>query len=101
VRAVRVHPLTRKIIDVDPEFPLPYLLERRGTSTAAQLDLMEMGLSVDDGSIRAGSPAALARSIWLTAFSFALTAPVLVDKTVSLDDLDDELRELLDRYLAP
>jgi AcrR family transcriptional regulator len=101
VRAVRVHPLTRKIIDVDPEFLLPYLLERRGTSTADQLDLLEMGLAVDDGSIRAGDRAALARALWLTAWSFALTAPVLVDHAVSLAELDDELRELLDRYLAP
>lgn len=101
VRAVRVHPLTRKIIDVDPEFLLPYLLERRGTSTTAQLDLLEVGLSADDGSIRPGDRTALARTLWLTAFSFALTAPVLVDRSVSLDDLDGELRELLDRYLAP
>jgi len=101
VRAVRTHPLTRKIIDVDPEFLLPYLLERRGTSTAAQLDLLEAALAVDDRSIRRGDPRALSRSIWLTAFSFALTAPVLVDSHVRLDDLDDELRELLDRYLAP
>ena len=45
VVAVRVHPLLRKIIDVDPEFLLPYLLERRGTSTAAQLGLLEAALS--------------------------------------------------------
>src|SRR5690348_16054356 len=38
VRAVREHPLTRKIIEVDPEFLLPYLLEREGTSTTAQLE---------------------------------------------------------------
>lgn len=101
VRAVRVHPLTRKIIDVDPEFLLPYLLERRGTSTAAQLELLEAGLGVDDGSIRAGNPAVLARALWLTAWSFALTAPVLVDAHASLDELDEELRQLLDRYLQP
>ncbi|MEO8889369.1 MAG: helix-turn-helix domain-containing protein [Jatrophihabitantaceae bacterium] len=101
VRAVRVHPLTRKIIEVDPEFLLPYLLERRGTSTTAQLNLLEAGLAVDDGSIRSGDRAALARAVLLAAFSFALTAPVLVDQSVSLDELDDELRQLLERYLAP
>ena len=44
VRAVREHPLTRKIVDVDPEFLLPYLLERRGASTDAQLDLLVAAL---------------------------------------------------------
>ena len=101
VVAVRVHPLLRKIIDVDPEFLLPYLLERRGTSTAAQLGLLEAALSEHDGSIRDGRPAVLARGIWLTAWPFALTAPVLADAAVSIAELDEQLRALLDRYLAP
>src|ERR687896_1690893 len=29
-RALRAHPLFRKILDVDPELLLPYLLDRRG-----------------------------------------------------------------------
>lgn len=101
VRSVRVHPLTRKIIDVDPEFLLPYLLERRGTSTTAQLELIELALTSEDGSIRLGRGPLFARTLWLTAWSFALTAPVLVDDAVSLDELDEQLRELLDRYLTP
>ena len=101
VRAVRVHPLTRKIVEVDPEFLLPYLLERKGTSTASQLELIEAALRVDDGSVRAGNRHAQARAIWLTALSFVLTAPVLTDRRASLDSLDAELRSMLDRYLAP
>ena len=101
VRAVRVHPLTRKIVDVDPEFLLPYLLERKGTSTASQLDLLEAALRIEDGSVRPGDRSAQARAIWLTALSFVLTAPVLSDRRVSLDSLDAELRGMLDRYLAP
>jgi AcrR family transcriptional regulator len=102
VRSIRVHPLMRKIIDVDPEFLLPYLVERPGTSTTHQLGLigvaMQAGLA--DGSIRAGRAALQARAIWLLACSFTLTAPVLADE-VSLEDLDGQLAELLDRYLAP
>jgi AcrR family transcriptional regulator len=102
VRSIRVHPLMRKIIDVDPEFLLPYLVVRRGTSTTHQLGLMEMALLAGraDGSIRAGKAALQARAIWLIACSFTLTAPVLADE-VSLEDLDGQLAELLDRYLAP
>jgi AcrR family transcriptional regulator len=101
VRAVRTHPLTRKIIEVDPEFLLPYLLERRGTSTTAQLDLLTAALQRADGSVRKGNQAALARAIWLAAWSFTLTAPVLADGKVSLAMLDRELRTMLDRYLQP
>jgi hypothetical protein len=39
--------------------------------------------------------------MWLAACSFALTGPVLADERVSLDELDGQLRELLDRYLTP
>lgn len=104
VRAVRTHPLTCKIVEVDPEFLLPYLLERRGTSTTQQLALIEAGIRAGraDRSVRGGGRAATqARTLWLTACSFALTAPVLADEHVSLDSLDRQLGEVLDRYLAP
>src|SRR5664279_355638 len=101
VRAIRDHPLTRKIIEVDPEFLLPYLLERRGTSTNAQLDWLVAALTIRDGSIRRGNRVAQARALWLAAWPFALTAPVMADDGITLDALDRELRALLDRYLAP
>jgi AcrR family transcriptional regulator len=101
VQAVRTHPLARKIIEVDPEFLLPYLLERRGTSTDAQLDLLAGVLRTNDGSVRRGNRAAQARALWLAAWSFALTAPVLADDAVGLSTLDNQLRTMLDRYLAP
>ncbi len=101
VRAVRAHPLTRKILDVDPEFLLPYLVHRRGRSTDAQLELLAVALRGNDGSIRRGNRTAQARALWLAAWSFALTGPVLADESVGLDALDRELRAMLDRYLAP
>jgi AcrR family transcriptional regulator len=101
VQAIRRHPLTRKIIEVDPEFLLPYLLERRGTSTSAQLELLAGALKRSDTSVRRGNRIAQARAIWLAAWSFTLTAPVLADDTVSLRTLDRELRTMLDRYLSP
>lgn len=101
VKRIRKHPLLRTIADVDPEFLLPYLLERRGTSTVAQLELLDAALASRDRSIRKGNRAAQARTVWLIASSFVLTAPVLADRKASLTALDNELREALDRYLAP
>ena len=102
VAEVRVHPLLRKIVDVDPEFLLPYLVQRRGTTADNQLALLQaaIGRGTEDGSIRAGDPAMRARAVLLAAWSFVLTGPVLVDKR-QYRALDHELAELLDRYLAP
>ena len=102
VAEVRAHPLLRKIVDVDPEFLLPYLVQRRGATADNQLALLEaaIGRGTDDGSIRAGDPAMRARAVLLAAWSFVLTGPVLVDKR-QYRALDHELAELLDRYLAP
>lgn len=99
-RAIRSHPLLRKIIDLDPEFLLPYLLKRRGTSTSEQLAHLEAGVlaGIADGSIRRGDAGLRARSVLLTAWSFVLTGPVFTD---DLGALDAELRDILERYLAP
>lgn len=102
VGALRAHPLLRKIIDVDPEFLLPYLLHRRGSSTDHQLALIEDGLraGIADGSVRRRDVTLMARSVLLTAMSFVLSGPVMAD-AVSLEALDAELTGILDRYLAP
>ncbi|QGK71349.1 TetR family transcriptional regulator [Allosaccharopolyspora coralli] len=101
VGAVRTHPLFRKIIDVDPDFLLPYLFQRQGTSAVAQLDLVEEGIRAGqaDGSIRDADAGMLARAVMLTARSFALSGRVFVTET-DIPALDTELSELIDRYLA-
>ncbi|MCC9308379.1 TetR/AcrR family transcriptional regulator [Kitasatospora sp. RB6PN24] len=102
VGELRTHPLLRKIIEVDPDFLVPYVFERRGTSTEMQLALVRAGIEQgqDDGSIRGGDAAMLARSVLLSAWSFTLTGPVLVAPS-EYAALDAELSELIDRYLAP
>jgi AcrR family transcriptional regulator len=99
VRASRTHPALRKIIELDPDFLTPYLLQRRGANTVNQLALIERGLrdGVADGSIAPGNIKARARAVLLAAWSFALTGPVLSDDTRALDR---ELRTLLNRYLT-
>ncbi len=102
VAALRSHPVFRRIVEVDPEILLPYLVDRRGTSQDRILDQLTASI-VDgraDGSLRAGEPALLARTALLAAHGFVLSVSTMTD-AVSDVDLDDELRLLLDRYLAP
>jgi AcrR family transcriptional regulator len=98
--ATREHPLLRMIVELDPEFLLPYLLERRGTSTDMQLTLLEHAIraGMTDGSIRTGDAGVLAQAVLLATTSFVLSGRAI---THDLDALDKELRMLLDRYLRP
>ena len=102
VGQVRRHPLLRKILDVDPEMLLPYLVQRRGKTTDLQLTLLEDAIEagIADGSIRAGEAALLARTVLLSAWSFVFTGPLLVARR-DCRALDAELAELLERYLRP
>ncbi|MGW4422830.1 TetR/AcrR family transcriptional regulator [Streptosporangium sp. NPDC004631] len=102
VRALRDHPLWRKIVEVDPELLLPYLLRRRGSSHEAMLSLVESALIRGQalGTVRPGDPARLAGAIMLTAQSFLLSGPAMLTP-LTRDDLDAELTTLLERYLRP
>jgi AcrR family transcriptional regulator len=102
VAHTRTHPLMRKIIELDPEFLMPYLVERRGSSTNAHLALVEEGLKAGqaDGSIRSGDPVWMARQIILVALASAVSGPVMAKRS-EYGRLDDELRSMLTRYLAP
>jgi hypothetical protein len=103
VTALRSNDLLRKIVEVDPELLLPYLLQRRGRSQDNILGLLEPLIAEGqaDGSVRAGDPALLARSILLAAHGFTLSAETMADETHPVEAYDEELRLLLERYLAP
>ncbi|MFD8074965.1 TetR/AcrR family transcriptional regulator [Streptomyces sp. NPDC059718] len=106
VRAFRRHPLFVKILDVDPELLLPYVLDRRGASQDALLERIAGALEEGhaDGSVRAGHVARQARSVLLVVQSFTLSLRTMTDE----DDPDltsaaflGELRDILERTLAP
>ncbi|WP_199294065.1 TetR/AcrR family transcriptional regulator [Streptomyces sp. GMY02] len=106
VAAFRAHPLFRKILDVDPELLLPYVLDRRGASQEALLELIIEGLREGhaDGSVRPGHPALQARSLLLVVQSFTLSLRTMTDPDAP--DLSDEaflaeLRTILERTLTP
>ncbi|MFE2267423.1 TetR/AcrR family transcriptional regulator [Streptomyces griseosporeus] len=106
VEAFRAHPLFRKIVDVDPELLLPYVLDRRGASQEALLALLAEAIEAGhaDGSVRAGHTARQARALLLVVQSFTLSLRTMTDE----DDAEltgaaflGELRSLLERTLAP
>ncbi len=101
VTALRENELFHKIVHVDPELLLPYLLDRRGRTQDALLALLEAGISEgqQDRSVRAGDPAVLARSVLLAAYGFALSAPTMAGGGLEVAALDAELRQLVERYL--
>lgn len=102
VTAFGDNPLFVKIVDVDPDLLLPYLLQRRGRSQEAILDLLTEVLDKGrhEGAVRDVEPSLLARMVLLTAQGFALSAPTMAD-VVSLDQLRAELTVQLERYLTP
>jgi len=102
VAALRENDLFRRIVDVDPDLLLPYLLDRRGRSQEAVLDLLadRIAEAQDDGRLRQGEPVLLARAIVLATHGFVLSAHTMTDDVVDLELLDQELAELVRRYLA-
>jgi AcrR family transcriptional regulator len=103
VRALRENELFVRIVELDPELLLPYLLSRRGRSQDAILALTEARIREGqaDGTIRAGNPVAVARGLLLAAHGFVLSAHTMVDDRVSEEELDAELTALMIRTLAP
>ncbi|MGX6601884.1 TetR/AcrR family transcriptional regulator [Micromonosporaceae bacterium Da 78-11] len=102
VRSLRDHPMFRRVIELDPEVLLPYLVDRRGSVQDAILaqSIASLAAGRDDGSLRDTDPQLLARTAMLTVHGFAISAATMTDE-VTQEALDDELRELLDRYLRP
>lgn len=104
--AFRAHPLFRKILDVDPELLLPYVLDRRGASQDALLGLLVTALDAghEDGSVRTARTDLQARSLLLVVQSFTLSLRTMTDETdpeLSEAAFLDELRILLERTLTP
>ena len=103
VGALRDNELFQRIVELDPELLLPYLLHRRGRSQDLMLGLIEGAIrdGQADGSIRAGNPVAMARSLVLAAHGFVLSGHTMVDDDVSEEELYAEARLIISRVLAP
>jgi len=101
-RALRENELFVRIVELDAELLLPYLLTRRGRSqqAIAELTAGRIREGQADGSIRAGSPEAMSRALLLAAHGFVLSAHTMVDDDVTEDDLDAELEQVVRRAVA-
>jgi AcrR family transcriptional regulator len=103
VRRLRENELFVRIVELDPELLLPYLLSRRGRSQDAILDLTAKAIADGqaEGAVRRGNPVAIARGLLLAAHGHVLSSHTMVDDQVTEDELDDELVLTLTRSLQP
>jgi len=102
-RALRDNELFVRIVELDPELLLPYLLTRRGRSQQAITELTAARIleGQAEGSIRAGDPVTLARALVLAVHGFVLSVHTMVDDDVTEEALDAELGELVRRAVTP
>ena len=103
VSVLRENELFVRIVELDPELILPYLLARRGRSQELILGLLAANIRAgqEAGTVRAGDPATIARALLLAAHGFVLSAHTMVDDEVRGAALDAELRLLVERSLRP
>lgn len=97
VAGLRANPLLRRVVELDPEVLLPYLLRRRGRGqeqlAALVAGLVEAGQQA--GAVRPGDPVAMARTLVLT-----LQGPTLA---AYVDEAEPgaELHHLVRGFLLP
>ena len=101
VRALRDNELFVRIVELDPDLMLPYLLHRRGRSQEALIEILSAEISSGQasGAIREGDPVLLARTLTLAGHGFVFSALTMTDAEIGLTDLDREYARLITRTL--
>jgi AcrR family transcriptional regulator len=99
---ISADPLIERILDLDAELLVPYLVQRLGSSQRAILDTVTglVAEGQDDGSIRHGDPGRIAFSAFLIVQSFVISSRIAAAEH-GLDTALDELELVLDRALHP
>lgn len=102
VQALSEHPLLRRVLDLDPEALLPYIVDRRGSSqeSGAVAIQREIEAGLQDGSIRPVDPATATDLLLLTGQSLVFSSRML-SAGQRWDAVLGELRVMIDGYLAP
>ena len=103
IRALRDNALFVRIVELDPDLLLPYLISRRGRSQEALVEIMasEIESGQASGAIRAGDAVLMARALTLAGHGFVLSAQTMTDAEVGFAELDAEYARLIARTLEP
>ena len=103
IRALRANALFVRIVELDPDLLLPYLISRRGRSQEALVEIMasEIESGQASGAIRAGDAVLMARSLTHAGHGFVLSAQTMTDAEVGFAELDAEYARLITRTLEP
>ncbi len=103
IRALRDNELFVRIVELDPDLLLPYLISRRGRSQEALVEIMaaEIESGQSSGAIREGDAVLMARALTLAGHGFVLSAQTMTDAKVGFEQLDAEYARLITRALEP
>ncbi|MCF6378593.1 TetR/AcrR family transcriptional regulator [Nocardioides KLBMP 9356] len=103
IRALRDNELFVRIVELDPDLLLPYLISRRGRSQEALVEIMasEIETGQESGAIREGDSVLMARALTLAGHGFVLSAQTMTDGTIGFVELDAEYSRLITRTLEP
>ena len=93
VERLREHALYRRLLDVDPELLLPFVVDRFGASQRIARDLVARLLASPDGSLRDLDVEVTATAVLLVCQSFVFSARMTGEAELK------ELRHVLDGYL--
>lgn len=101
-RSMRNNPLFRRILELDRESVLPYILDRRGR---AQNELLRHTLALiiegqRHGEMREGNPDIIVRGVMLAMMGFVFSVGIMLD-AASEEELDREFDLILRRCLVP
>src|SRR5215207_2622963 len=81
VRALRDNELFVRIVELDPDLMLPYLLSRRGRAQEALIEILaaEIESGQQSGAIREGDAVLMARALTLAGHGFVFSAMTMTD----------------------
>jgi AcrR family transcriptional regulator len=103
IRALRDNELFVRIVELDPDLLLPYLISRRGRSQEALVEILaaEIESGQASGAIRPGDAILIARALTLAGHGFVLSAQTMTDAGIGFEQLDAEYARLITRTLEP